>query len=86
VIIVHRGIRPYDREGNAENGYVLVSVEWIPLAFECPVCGLDLTEDEVVLVDGIEPFIGDDKATLEDEALRSYLGFDDYESDFDRWK
>lgn len=76
----------HDREGNVESVYVLVSVEWVPLAFECPVCGLDLTEDEVVLVDGIDSFIADEKATLEDDALRSYMGYDDYERELDNWK
>lgn len=79
-------IPDFDREGNVENVYVMVSVEWIPRAFECPVCGLDLTDDEVVLLDGIEPFMGDDKATLEGDALRSHFGYDNYEPDFDRWK
>ncbi|WP_426736970.1 hypothetical protein [Plantibacter sp. 2H11-2] len=50
------------------------------------MCGLDLTEDEVVFLDGVESFIEDDKATLEDDALRSYLGYDDYEPDIDDWR
>ncbi len=79
-------ILDHDRQGNVENVYIVVSVEWIPLAFGCPVCGLDLTEDEVVFLDGVESFIEDDKATLEDDALRSYLGYDDYEPDIDDWR
>lgn len=80
-------IPDHDKYGNVENVHVVVSVEWIPLAFECPVCGLDLEEDEVVLVDGIETFIAEEKVPLEDDALRSYWGYDeDYERDFERWK
>lgn len=80
-------IPDHDKYGNVENVHVVVSVEWIPFAFECPVCGLDLEEDEVVLVDGIDAFIAVDKVILEDDALRAYWGYDeDYERDFERWK
>jgi len=80
-------IPDHDKYGNVENVHVVVSVEWVPLALECPVCGLDLEEDEVQLVDGIESFIAEDKVALEDDALRGYWGYDeDDERDYERWK
>lgn len=76
----------YDSDGHAENVYVMVSVEWEPIEFECGVCGLQLTSDEVILVPGIATFIADEKHVLDGDELRAYSGYDDYERDFDNWK
>lgn len=75
----------YDSYGYVEDVYVMVSVEWIPLAFECPVCNLELDEDEVALVDGIDTFIAADKVTLDREEMRAYYGYDEAD-EFARWK
>lgn len=81
----HEEIPEYDSEGHVEGVYVEVSVEWIPLAFECPVCNLDLNEDEVVLVDGIDAFIAEDKVALDSDEMRAYYGYDEA-SEFERWR
>ncbi|MGN7970207.1 hypothetical protein [Microbacterium sp. 22296] len=81
----HEEIPEYDSDGHVEGVYVEVSVEWIPLAFECPVCNLDLDEDEVVLVDGIDAFIAEDKVVLDRDEMRAYYGYDEA-CEFERWR
>lgn len=72
----------YDRDGNAENAYVTVSVLWSPLAFECPVCDLRLSPSEAAITPGIESFIDKDSETLTDQEFAEYMS--DYEPEFDR--
>lgn len=81
----HEEIPEYSSDGHVDGVYVEVSVEWIPLAFECPVCNLDLDEDEVVLVDGIDAFIAEDKVVLDNDEMRAYYGYDE-DAEFARWK
>jgi len=81
----HEEVPEYDSYGHVEGVYVEVSVEWIPLAFECPVCNLDLDEDEVVLVDGIDAFIAEEKVALDSDEMRAYYGYDE-EAEFARWE
>jgi hypothetical protein len=80
----HEEVADYGDE-EIDEIYVMVSVEWSPFAFECPVCNLDLNQDEVELVDGVESFIADDKVALKGDALRSYWEYEDYERDSHDW-
>lgn len=62
-------------ENGDQNGTLLeVAIELVPLAFECPVCGLELDAEEVILVPGVTrtrgkqwmnlPWSDDDSAIL----------------------
>lgn len=50
--------REYDEMGILIGASFSVSLEWGPLGFECPVCDLELTLEEVAFVPDIKPEAG----------------------------
>lgn len=64
----------YGRDGFPESAYVTVTVDYVPVLFECGVCGLALDESEVELLPGVGSIRGQEREILTDDEMREHFG------------